>query len=166
MSIEFRPLIRSDQEQLWNWLHIALWDPPPAALRPRSVLQDPGVRIYAEYWGMPGDVGVVAVVSGQEAGACWMRLLPEGTGLAYVDQQTPQLGIALESPFQHQGLGRPMMMAALEAAWQHGYQQVSLTVHPQNPAIALYRKCGFQFRETRRDYWLMVAQAEGQVSGL
>ena len=29
--LRFRPLVPEDQEQLWNWLHIALWDPPREA---------------------------------------------------------------------------------------------------------------------------------------
>jgi ribosomal protein S18 acetylase RimI-like enzyme len=48
------------------------------------------------------------------------------------------------------------MLAALEAARAHGYRQVSLTVHPQNPAGALYGSCGFQKREVRTTYHLMV----------
>jgi len=43
--IEYRDLRASDQSVLCDWLHIALWDPPPAGLRPREVLDDPGVRI-------------------------------------------------------------------------------------------------------------------------
>lgn len=48
VMLSFRPLLPADQAALWNWLHIALWDPPPAPLRPSEVLQNPGVRIYAE----------------------------------------------------------------------------------------------------------------------
>jgi ribosomal protein S18 acetylase RimI-like enzyme len=149
--------VPADQDRLWHWLHIALWDPPPAPLRPREVLQAPNVRIYAEDWGRPGDVGVVGEVGGQPVGACWMRLLPEGIGLASIDARTPQLGIALEPPFQRQGLGEPLMRAALAAAKAHGYEQVSLTVHPQNPAIRLYERCGFVQRALRNSYHLMVA---------
>lgn len=156
--LNFRSLAPADQTALWNWLHIALWDPPPAGLRPIEVLQSPHVRIYAEDWGRPSDVGVVAQVDGADAGACWMRLLPQGVGLAYVDERTPQLGIALEAPFQHQGHGRPMMLAALAAARAKGYAQVSLTVHPENPAIGLYERCGFRKEGLRNTYHLMVAQ--------
>ena len=60
----FRPLAATDQDALWHWLHVALWDPPPAGPRPVEVLQSPGVRIYAEAWGRPSDVGIVAVVVG------------------------------------------------------------------------------------------------------
>ena len=155
-----RPLAREDQDRLWHWLHIALWDPPPASLRPREVLGHPAVRIYAEDWGRPGDVGVVAQVDGIDAGACWMRSLPEGIGLAYVDANTPQLGIALLPQFQHRGFGLPLMQAALNAARDHGYEQVSLTVHPENPAIALYERCGFRKRALRNTYHLMTASLD------
>ena len=157
--IAFRPLGSADQERLWHWLHIALWDPPPAPPRPREVLDSPGVRIYAEGWGRAGDVGVVAQVEGLDAGACWMRLVPDA-GLAYVDGRTPQLGIALEPPYQRRGYGEPLMRAALDAARAHGFPQVSLTVHPQNPAIALYERCGFRKAGLRGTYHLMVARLE------
>jgi ribosomal protein S18 acetylase RimI-like enzyme len=159
--LAFRPLVAADQEVLWHWLHIALWDPPPAGPRPIEVLQSPHVSIYAKDWGREGDVGVVAQVGGVEAGACWMRLLPEGVGLAYVDAHTPQLGIALEPQFQHKGYGRPMMMAALDAARAAGYTQVSLTVHPENPAITMYERCGFRKAGLRGTYHLMIAKPGG-----
>ena len=136
---------------------MALWDPPPAGQRPIEVLQVPGVRIYAEDWGKPSDVGVVAQVDGSDAGACWLRLLPVGVGLASVDAATPQLGIALEPEFQHKGHGRPLMLEALRAAARAGYRQVSLTVHPENPAQYMYENCGFRKVGLRKNYHLMVA---------
>ncbi len=153
-----RPLVARDQPQLWEWLHIALWDPPPAPLRPRDVLAHPGVCIYAEAWGRTGDVGVVGQVDGADIGACWMRIVPDGAGLAHVDADTPQLGIAIVPAFQHKGFGEPMMRAALRAAREHGYAQVSLTVHPANPAIGLYERCGFVERGVRNTYRLMVCE--------
>ena len=158
MQLHFRPLLPTDQSLLWHWLHVALWDPPPAPPRPLSVLEHPGVRIYAEAWGQPSDVGVVAVVDGTDAGACWMRLITGGQGLAYVDDQTPQLGIALDPAYQHRGFGKPLMRTALQAARARGYGQVSLTVHPENPAIALYEACGFTKQGLRGTYHLMVAK--------
>jgi ribosomal protein S18 acetylase RimI-like enzyme len=160
----FRPLLPADQAKLWNWLHISLWDPPPAGLRPVEILQNPNVRIYAEEWGKPGDVGVVAQVDGGDAGACWMRLLPDNVGLAYVDAQTPQLGIALEPAHQHRGFGTPLMSAALDAARKHGYKQVALTVHPQNPAIRVYERCGFRKIGLRNTYHHMLAVLDGKES--
>jgi len=151
-----RPLEPADQFRLWDWLHLALWDPPPAPRRPREVLDHPGVSIYAEGWGREGDVGVVGEMDGKPIGACWVRLIPGRAGLGHVDDETPQLGIALEPEYRGRGFGRRLMLAALEAARAHGYRQVSLTVHPQNPAGALYESCGFQKREVRTTYHLMV----------
>ena len=114
------------------------------------------MRIYAEDWGRPGDIGVIAEIDGEVAGACWMRLVKGGAGLGYVDEETPQLGIALFPKFQRQRHGEPLMRAALEAARRHGLRQVSLTVHPENPAIRLYERCGFERRGLRNTYHLMV----------
>jgi ribosomal protein S18 acetylase RimI-like enzyme len=156
--LTFRPLTSHDQDKLWHWLHVALWDPPPAPLRPIEILQHPGVRVYAENWGLPTDIGVVAQIDGIDAGACWMRPLPANTGLAFVDEQTPQLGIALEPTFQHKGYGGQLMRAALDAARSAGYKQVSLTVHPENPAQYVYEKCGFAKVGLRNNYHLMLVR--------
>ena len=155
-AFHLRALHSSDQEILWDIFHVALWDPPPAPLRPREVMQHPDVRIYAEDWGRrDGDVGVLMEVEGEVAGACWMRLVKGGMGLSYIDDETPQLGIALFPRFQHRGLGEPLMRAALEAGCRR-YQRIALSVHPENPAQNLYRRCGFVQVDVRRTYLVMV----------
>ena len=123
-------------------------------------MESPHVRIYAENWGRADDVGVVGELAGETKpiGACWMRLVPDQQGLGFVDDKTPQLGIALFPPFQGQGHGHRLMLAALEAARIARFGQVSLTVHPQNPAIAMYERCGFQKQAMRNTYHLMVAR--------
>jgi ribosomal protein S18 acetylase RimI-like enzyme len=93
---------------------------------------------------------------GSAAGAVAPARDPRPSGLAYVDDETPQLGIALFPEFQRRGHGEVLMRAALEAARAHGYRKVSLTVHPLNPAIPLYERCGFRHVEDRRTYHLMV----------
>jgi ribosomal protein S18 acetylase RimI-like enzyme len=68
------------------------------------------------------------------------------------------LGIALEPQYQHRGFGKLLMQAALAAAWQHGFRQVSLTVHPENPAITMYEACGFCKQGLRGTYHLMLVE--------
>ena len=88
-----------------------------------------------------------------------MRLLPENVGLAYIDDRTPQLGIGLEPEHQRKGHGTRIMKAGLEAAVEAGYRQVSLTVHPENPARKLYDKCGFVEIGLRKGFVLMLWKA-------
>jgi ribosomal protein S18 acetylase RimI-like enzyme len=147
-----------DQEQLWTWLHHSLWDPPPAPPRARAVLERPEVRIYAEGWGRPGDVGVVAEVDNRDVGGCWMRRFTGGVGLSYVDDQTPQLGIALLPEFRRMGHGQTLLMTALHLAREAGYRQVSACVHPANPAAALYERGGFRAVGERNGYRLMLTE--------
>jgi ribosomal protein S18 acetylase RimI-like enzyme len=77
-----------------------------------------------------------------------------------VDAATPQLGIALEPQFQRLGYGRLLMLETLAAARNAGRKQVSLTVHPDNPALLLYERCGFRKVGLRNAYHLMVASIE------
>ena len=49
------------------------------------------------------------------------------------------------------------MLETLRAVALAGYRQVSLTVHPENPAQYMYESCGFRKVERRNTYHLMVA---------
>lgn len=102
---------------LWDLLHVALWDPPPAPLQSRAVFDQPGVRIYAEQRGRPGSLGVVGetVEHATPMGGCWMRVLRGQQGLTYVDDATPQPGFAVLPPWRRQSHGEAMMRAALDA---------------------------------------------------
>ncbi|MCY7389879.1 MAG: GNAT family N-acetyltransferase [Burkholderiales bacterium] len=157
-SLYIRPLGPDDQALLWDVLHIALWDPPPALLRPKAILQSPHIRIYAENWGRAGDIGLVLELAkeGEPIGACWMRLLGDQRGLAFVDAATPHLGIGLFPCFQGKAYGHGLMLAALDAARAAGFRQVSLTVHRAHPAIKMYERCGFQQYTFRKSYQVMV----------
>jgi len=156
--LTIRPLLAADQDALWNFLHIALWDPPPATLRPREVIFAPNARIYAEDWGRDSDIGVAGQLPGvaEAIGACWMRVIRGRQGLGYIDDETPQLGISLLPAYQGKGYGHQLMLAALDAARQAGIKQVSLTVHPENPARLMYARCGFVRLERTMAYHLMA----------
>ncbi len=157
-ELHIQPLLPSDQESVWDLLHIALWDPPPAPLRPRDVLESPEVRIYAEDWGRrEGDIGVCGRLGDtpEIVGACWLRLVRGGMGLSYIDDDTPQLGIALLPAHQRRGYGKKLLLATLTEASRR-FRQVALSVHPENPAALLYLHCGFVQVDVRRNYLIMV----------
>ena len=101
---------------------------------------------YHVNWGRMGDQALVAVNSEDDpVGAVWFRLLQGAEkGYGYVDDQTPELGIAVVEAVRGQGLGRHLMKAIMDQAKKEGYKKISLSVDPDNiGAVELYRGIGF-----------------------
>jgi RimJ/RimL family protein N-acetyltransferase len=63
------------------------------------------------------------------------------------------LGMGVAATHRGQGIGARLMAATLDAAGANGLSRVELTVRADNaPAIALYRRCGFETEGTLRRY--------------
>jgi len=128
---------------LWEMLVEAAF--PPGTERPPDPLADDHVARYLDGWGRPGDVGLVAWEDGRPVGAAWTRLLPpERPGYGFVDGDTPELSVAVADGARGRGLGRALVVGALDLAAAHGHGQVSLSVAMANDvAVGLYRSLGF-----------------------
>ncbi len=60
-----------------------------------------------------------------------------------VDNDTVKLRqMAVAEPFQHKGLGRILVTAAEETAWEHGFRNI--TLHARMPASGFYEKLGYK----------------------
>jgi GNAT superfamily N-acetyltransferase len=100
---------------------------------------DPTFAQYTGGWGRAGDGGFVAEEDGRVVGAVWWRLFTAETpGYGFVDEQTPELGIAVWPGERGRGIGRLLLRAATA-----GHPRVSLSVEDGNPARALYESEGF-----------------------
>jgi GNAT superfamily N-acetyltransferase len=94
---------------------------------------EPPVRRYVERWGRPGDTALIAIQDFQRVGAAWYRLFTsEDPGYGFVDEQTPELSIAIVPSRRGSGLGSELLDALLERARADGYH-----------AIGLYERHGF-----------------------
>ena len=104
----------------------------------------PELSIYEKYYGLTHkDLGVYALAESGVAGAAWIRLLKEDDAPnAYVDEMTPVLTIGVKPEFRGQGIGSVMLeQLILEAGVL--YEQISVSVVRDSPAVRLYERFGF-----------------------
>lgn len=145
--IDFRPLLPSDETFLAEMLYQAIFVPEGATPPARQVVDLPGLRKYYAEFGRVGDVGIAAVdpASEQPVGAAWLRLLVGNQqGYGYVDDETPELSMALLPAYRGRGIGRQLLERVFEAA-RGLYPTISLSVWPDNqPAYRLYQQLGFE----------------------
>src|SRR4029453_6166792 len=65
-------------------------------------------------------------------------------GYGFVDEQTPELSIAIVPSRRGSGLGSELLDTLLERARTEGYHAISLSVEQGSPAIGLYERHGFR----------------------
>ncbi len=144
MNISFRSIKPDDKEFLREMLYQALFVPPGQEPYDRSVLELPEISKYIDNWGTKDDFGIIASVSHGPVGAVWARLFDKyEKGFGYVDDQTPELSIAIEKEYRNKGLGRMLMEEIFLMAIERGYRKVSLSVDIINPAFRFYQELGF-----------------------
>jgi GNAT superfamily N-acetyltransferase len=100
---------------------------------------------YVDNWGREGDVAVVATETGHRVGAAWLRQFKSSEpGYGFVDEQTPELTIAIVPSRRRHGLGQELLNGLLEKARAEGHGRVSLSVEADSPAVAFYERNGFE----------------------
>jgi GNAT superfamily N-acetyltransferase len=110
-----------------------------------SLIGDLPVSRYVDRWGRPGDTAVVALEGATPVGAAWFRLYrADESGFGFVDEQTPELSIAVVPSRRHHGYGSKLLDALLARARESGYATISLSVESDNPARHLYERYGFR----------------------
>jgi ribosomal protein S18 acetylase RimI-like enzyme len=146
MSYTVRQLSPSDQQVLWEMLYHSLYVAQGSPPFPPEVIERPEIAKYVEAWGRAGDLGFIAIdsSSNQPVGAVWLRLLRgDERGYGYVDDETPELGIAVLPGDRGRGVGSELLGRLLESA-AADYHQVCLSVSADNPAVRLYERVGFE----------------------
>lgn len=143
MAHTIRELRSSDQVFITEMQYAALFVPPGGDPIPREVLDQPGIsRYHADFGTRDGDVGALAMADdGTPLGAAWVRQV---AGYGFVDDATPELGIAVVADHRGEGIGADLLAWLFERV-----PRISLSVDVRNPAMHLYERLGFEL--VRRD---------------
>jgi ribosomal protein S18 acetylase RimI-like enzyme len=149
MDVQLRPATRADEPFLWSMLFEASHAAEDGLAGRDALRVVPELARYVEGWGLATDVGTIAEVPDGDGGvvgigAAWVRLLTgDQAGYAHVDDQTPELAIAVAPGRRAGGLGTLLLDGVLDAA-RGRYPRVCLSVRADNPARRLYERVGFR----------------------
>ena len=143
MAITYRPILPSEHYFLKDMLYEAIFDPKPDL--PRSIVDQPELARYIRDWGQPGDLAWVALENTQLVGAIWCRKLKRSDpGYGYIDDSTPELGIAVKPNYRNQGIGTQLLKKLISTSHKNSVKALCLSVDKRNPAVHLYQRVGFK----------------------
>ena len=102
---------------------------------------------------------MIALVDGFQVGAAWYRLFKASQpGFGFVDEQTPELAVAVVPSARGHGLGGALLDELLDRARADEHPAISLCVDKENSgAIHVYEEHGFQRVSEGVDSATMVA---------
>ena len=154
MNTIIRKIRPEEYSLLREFLYQAIYLPEGVEPPPRSVVDLPELQIYVTDFGTrPGDHCLVAEVEKKVIGAAWCRIMED---YGHIDSSTPSLAISLLPEYRGQGTGTQLLNGLLLLLREYGYQQASLSVQKENPALRLYQRVGFQIAAERGTEYLML----------
>jgi len=155
-GVVIRALTAADEPFLWEMLYQAIYVPKGQAPPPQEIVYQPELAYYVQNWGREGDCGYLAIdVDGQSVGAIWLRLAQESChGYGYVDDDTPELSMALLPDFRSKGIGTQLFNDLFTSPCIH--PKISLSVSAKNPARRLYERVGFETIEQDGESLTMI----------
>jgi len=152
-EISIRDIAEQDYPLLSEFLYQTFLFSPEVEPPPREILSEAKQSIYFEDFGGRHDFGVVAELGGRVVGVAWSRLM---AAYGYVDDETPELAIALLPECRGRGVGTALLERLFEIL-SCRYHSVSLSVERGNPAKRLYERLGFKLvREDETGDYVMI----------
>jgi GNAT superfamily N-acetyltransferase len=119
------------------------WRPDSPTRPVAEVMREPALAHYVVGWPRQGDFGFVGVDE-RPVGAAWCRLFTaQDPGYGFVDEATPEVSIGVRAEARGRGVGTSMLTALVREARRRGHPGLSLSVEPDNPAVVLYERLGF-----------------------
>ncbi len=159
--ISYRIAAGADGPLIREMFYHAIYVPPGQPALAREIVDASELRKYHSGWPRSGDIGHLAFSGDRNVGAAWVRLLTgKEKGYGYVDEETPELTIAVLPEFQNQGIGT-RLLELLEKESAKIYNRICLSMTRGNPAERLYSRIGFVRVEERGNDFVMIKRIVG-----
>jgi ribosomal protein S18 acetylase RimI-like enzyme len=144
-SLQFKTTKTIEERIIRKFFHMALYVPPGGTPFPKSIIDEPKLYKYIENYGnKPGDLAVLAMKDITIIGMIWGRIHNAANkGWGYIDEQTPEIGIAVLPKYRNMGIGTQLLNRLFAAYSDAGYNKLSLSVDKRNPSVQLYKRNGF-----------------------
>lgn len=153
--------LKSEYEAfMWELLYQNIFVARRFELAEREMDELPTLKKYIEDWGSrQNDCGFVAIdANNQPIGAVWARTFSAQDQVwGYVDQDTPELNIAVLETHRNQGVGDALLTAMLDKLKKR-FVRVSLSVNPKNKSVNLYKRHGFSVHHSYENAVTMIKQ--------
>lgn len=142
----FRLLKMSELGFLEEMLYEAIFIPEGIQKPPKTIIKDPSLSAYYEKWGEDVlDIALVAEFNQILVGAIWGRRFKKvKSGFGYIDDETPELSMAVKTEYRNRGIGTELLKEIIEIYKDKGIKTLSLSVDKRNAAYRLYAKIGFR----------------------
>jgi len=161
MDYIIRKLEETEIHLLKGFLYEAVFQKDEENLIPRSVIDEPEVKVYIENFGKPDDICLVAEIENKIVGAVWTRILcGDVKGFGNIDSNTPEFAISLYKEYRGKGIGTALMKDMLTILKERGYKQTSLAVQKENYAVKMYENVGFSIINENEEEYLMVCNLQ------
>lgn len=132
-----------------TFLYLAIYQTPNFPLLAKQVIYEPSLYQYIKEFGRSTDIAIIAKKDHKIIGIAWARCIH---AYGYVGDHTPEIAIAVVDHHRGHGIGTQLIKKLQDCLTARGYQQASLSVSKENPAIRLYRRMGYQIvREHEAD---------------
>lgn len=159
VDYSIRAATGADEPFLREMQYQALFVAPGDEPFPEAMVDEPHIaRYYRGFGGQLGDVGRVAVgLSGELIGAAWVRRsTSDDPSYGYIDDNTPELGIAVADGYRAEGVGSALLDDLLGVL-----PRCCLSVDNRNPAVRLYERSGFEIVRRDGSSLMMLRVREG-----
>lgn len=112
---------------------------------PPEIIDRPDLAKYIADWGSGRhDVSLVAERENEPLGLVWGRSFSQANkGYGFVDEDTPEVGIAIRESFRGQGIGTVLIRSLQQKYLELGVRRLSLSTDKRNPAKRLYERVDF-----------------------